>query len=214
MGLIKAFASSLMMEDVDLPPETRLDFVQGIDEEADKLEKIVANLLSVSRVESGRSQLNRRPTDLGQLIRETVAAMDVQSSRHRLVYDLPPEPLLATMDVRSIEQVMRNLLDNAVKYSPEGGTITVHGHRDQAQVLVAVSDQGMGIQSEDLDRVFERFYRVDNEVAQSVGGVGLGLAVCQSIVEAHGGHIWGESTFGEGSTFRFTLPGGAPGEER
>jgi two-component system sensor histidine kinase VicK len=115
------------------------------------------------------------------------------------------------VDARSIEQVMRNLLDNAYKYSPAGGTITIRGHQDETQVRVAVCDEGIGIPPEDLDRVFERFYRVNDEVGQSVGGVGLGLAVCQSIVEAHGGHIWIESTLGQGSTVRFILPAGAPG---
>jgi signal transduction histidine kinase len=202
-----------MMEDVDVPREAQLDFLQGIDEEADKLEAIVANLLSLSRMESGRLYLNRHPADVGQLIRELVATMDVQAPRHRLVCDLPHEPLMATMDARSIEEVMRNLVDNALKYSPEGGTITIHSRRDETQVLVSVSDEGIGIQPEDLERVFERFYRVDNKVGRSAGGVGLGLAVCRSIVEAHGGRIWVESTLGEGSTFLFTLPVAVPDRE-
>ena len=117
------------------------------------------------------------------------------------------------MDARSIEQVMRNLVDNAVKYSPAGGTITIQSYREGAQVWVAVSDEGIGIQSKDLDRIFERFYRVDSEVGRRAGGVGLGLAVCQSVVEAHGGRIWAESTLGEGSTFRFTLPIGVSAQE-
>jgi len=213
LGLIKAFCSSLRMEDVELPREAQLDFLQGIDEEADKLESIVSNLLSLSRMESGQLYLNRYPTDLGQLIQEIVAMMDAQAPGHRLICDLPHEPLVATIDARSIEQVVRNLVDNAIKYSPAGGAITVHSHREETQVLVAVSDEGIGIQPKDLERVFERFYRVDNEVGRSAGGVGLGLAVCRSIVEAHAGRIWVESTPGEGSTFYFTLPAAAPDHE-
>ena len=117
--------------------------------------------------------------------------------------------MVATVDPKHIEQVLRNLVSNAVKYSPEGGTITVQGRGDQRQLLVSVSDQGMGIPLEDLERVFERFYRVDSEITQRVRGVGLGLAVCRGMVEAHGGRIWVESTLGEGSTFYFTLPVGA-----
>jgi signal transduction histidine kinase len=199
-----------MMEDVELPREARLDFLQGIDEEADKLETIVANLLSLSRMESGRLYLNRYPTDLGQLIQEIVARMDAQAPEHRLICDVPREPLVAKMDARSIEQVMRNLVDNAIKYSPAGGAVTVHSHTDETQVWVSVSDEGIGIQPKDLERVFERFYRADTEVGRSAGGVGLGLAVCRSIVEAHGGRIWAESAPGEGSTFRFTMPVAAP----
>jgi signal transduction histidine kinase len=110
------------------------------------------------------------------------------------------------VDVRRIEQVLRNLLHNATKYSPDGGTITVRGRGDNGQILVWVSDQGVGIPPQDLERVFERFYRVDNEITQKTRGAGLGLSVCQGIVEAHGGRIWAESVLGEGSTFYFTLP--------
>jgi PAS domain S-box-containing protein len=213
LGLIKAFCSSLMMEDVTLDQETRADFLDGIDEEADKLETIVTNLLSLSRVESGRLYLDVRPTDVGHLIRRVSAAMamDIHLTEHRFVHDLPSEPLVANVDARSVEQVLRNLLSNALKYAPGGGTITVHGHRDETQVLIAVSDEGIGISSADLKRVFERFYRVDSKVTRNIGGVGLGLAVCKSIVEAHGGRIWVESVLGEGSTFTFTLPAEAQG---
>jgi two-component system sensor histidine kinase VicK len=113
---------------------------------------------------------------------------------------------VATVDPKRIEQVLRNLLSNAIKYSPEGGTITIQGRGEERQLLVRVSDQGIGIPSEDLERVFERFYRVENEITKTVRGVGLGLAVCQGIVKAHGGRIWVESTLGAGSTFSFTLP--------
>jgi two-component system sensor histidine kinase VicK len=122
------------------------------------------------------------------------------------VLDFPPEPLIATVDARAIERVLRNLLGNAVKYSPEGGTITVHGHREETHLLISVRDEGIGIPAEELDKVFERFYRIDRKETAEVGGVGLGLAVCRSVVESHGGHIWAESTPQEGSTFFFTLP--------
>jgi two-component system sensor histidine kinase VicK len=110
------------------------------------------------------------------------------------------------VDPKCIEQVLRNLLSNAVKYSPNGGTITVQGRKDEGRLLIQVSDQGIGIPEEDLDKVFERFYRVENEITQNIRGVGLGLPVCRGIVEAHGGRIWAESTLGVGSVFSFTLP--------
>jgi signal transduction histidine kinase len=100
-------------------------------------------------------------------------------------------------------------LGNAIKYSPGGGEITVCGRKDKRQLLIQVSDQGIGIPSGELEKVFERFYRIENDSTQSVRGVGLGLAVCRGIVEAHGGRIWVESTPGMGSTFYFTLPIGA-----
>jgi len=213
LGLIKVFCTTLLREDVDFDSETRREFLHDIDQETDKLEKIVDNLLDLSRMDGGRLHLDRRPTDVGQLAREVMEAMEVQLTQHRFVHDFPPDPLVATVDAKRIEQVLRNLLSNAVKYSPEGGTITVQGRGSERHVLVSVSDEGIGIPSQDLERVFERFYRVENKVAQRVRGAGLGLPVCWGIVEAHGGRIWVESTLGKGSTFYFTLKRGQ-GRER
>jgi len=208
LGLVKVFCTTLLREDVDFDREAQREFLRDIDEETNKLEKIVDNLLDLSRMDSGRMHLDRHPTDVGQLAREVVEDVEVQLTQHRLVHDFPSDPLVATVDPKRIEQVLRNLLSNAVKYSPEGGTITVQGHSDRYQLLIRVSDQGIGIPPQDLERVFERFYRVENEVTQRVRGAGLGLAVCRGIVRAHSGHIWVESTPGEGSTFYFTLKRG------
>ena len=135
-------------------------------------------------------------------------------SRHRLVTDLPEGTLTALVDAKRIEQVLRNLLDNAIKYSPDGGMIAVQAFRDDAKILVAVSDEGIGIPAEEWDRIFERFHRVENEITRRMRGAGLGLAVCRGIVEAHGGRIWAESQMGAGSTFCFTLPAHAWKEPR
>jgi len=206
LGLIQIFCTTLLREDVDFDRKTQREFLRDIEEETDKLEKIVDNLLDLSQMKDGRLHLEKCPTDLGQLAKEVMETMEVQLTQHRFVHDFPSDPLMATVDPKRIEQVLRNLLSNAIKYSPEGGTITVQGRGDKRQLLVRVSDQGMGIPSEDIERVFERFYRVENEITQGMRGVGLGLAVCRGIVEAHGGRIWVESTLGVGSTFYFTLP--------
>ncbi len=208
LGLIKICSSSLLAEDVDFDREVQLQFLQGIDEEADRLEEIVDNLLDLSQIESGRLRLNKRPTDLEQLARETVEAMEPQASHYHFIHDFPSQPLVAAVDPKRIEQVLRNLLSNAIKYSPDGGAITVKGCRDKDRVLITVADQGMGIPQWDLEKIFERFYRVEDETAERVRGVGLGLAVCRGTVEAHGGRIWAESTYGEGSTFHLDLPVG------
>ncbi len=212
LGLIKIFCTTLLREDVDFDLGTQREFLCDIEEETDKLEKIVDNLLDLSQMKDGRLHLEKCPTDLGQLAKEVVETMEIQLTQHRFVHDFPCDPLVATVDPKRIEQLLRNLLSNAIKYSPEGGIITIQGRGDKRQLLVRVSDQGMGIPSEDLERVFDRFYRVENEITQSVRGVGLGLAVCRGIVEAHGGRIWAESTLGVGSTFYFTLPVGAGSE--
>jgi len=213
LGLIKIFCTTLLRKDVDFDHETQREFLRDIEEETDKLEKIVDNLLDLSQMKDGRLRLDKRPTDVGQLakkVMETIKLeMGVQPPQHRFVHDFPSDPLVATVEPKRIEQVLRNLLSNAIKYSPEGGSITVQGRGDKRQLLIQVSDQGIGIPPEELDRVFERFYRVENEIIQSVRGAGLGLTVCQGIIEAHGGRIWVESTIGVGSNFYFTLPVGA-----
>jgi len=208
LGLIKVFCTTLLREDVEFDHETQREFLHNIDEETERLEKIVDNLLDLSRMESGRLRLDKHPTDIGRLAREVMDTieLDVQIRQHRFVHDFPSHPLMGTVDAKRIEQVLRNLLSNAVKYSPDGGTITVRGYGDKWQILVEVSDEGIGIPPQDLERVFERFYRVENENTQRVSGAGLGLAVCRGIVEAHGGHVWAESTPGVGSTFYFALP--------
>ena len=212
LGLIKIFCTTLMREDVKLDRETQLEFLCDIEAETDKLTGIVSNLLDLSRVDSGRLRLEEHATDIGQLVKGVMQEMESQLTRQRLVHDLPSGPLVGSVDSSRIAQVLRNLLSNAIKYSPAGGTITVRGYGDKEQIVVQVRDQGIGISGEDLDRVFERFYRVENETTRSVRGVGLGLAVCQGIVEAHGGRIWVESTLGVGSVFYFSLPVGAVSE--
>jgi PAS domain S-box-containing protein len=205
LGLIKVYSTTLLAEDVNFDHETEKECLRIIDEETERLETIVDNLLDLSRMESGRLHLDKRPTDMGQLVKEIVQAMGIQITQHSVVLDLPAHPLTAQVDARRIEQVLRNLLSNAIKYSPDGGTVTVLARGDDDQLLVGVSDEGIGIPFHDLERVFERFYRIENEATQRTGGAGLGLAVCRGIVEAHGGRIWAESVPGEGSTFYFTL---------
>ncbi len=206
LGLIKISSSSLLMDDADFDRETQQKFLNNISEETTKLEKIVEHLLDLGRIESGRLHLDKQPTDLGQLICNAISSMEALSDRHHLVSDLRPAPLMATVDAKRVEQVLRNLLDNAIKYSPDGGTITVQAYRDGQQILLAVSDEGIGIPAEEWDRVFDRFHRVENELTRRMRGAGLGLAVCRGIVEAHGGRIWMESQPGAGSVFCLTLP--------
>ena len=206
LGLIKISSSSLLMDDADFDRATQRKFLLNISEESTKLERIVEHLLDLGRIESGRLRLDKQPTDLERLVANTVESMAALSTRHRLTSHFPAEPLVAAVDAKRVEQVLRNLLDNAIKYSPEGGTITVQAYADNAQILLAVSDEGIGIPADEWERVFERFHRVENEITRRMRGAGLGLAVCRGIVEAHGGRIWTESQPGAGSTFCFTLP--------
>ena len=208
LGLIKIFATSLQREETSFDREIRQRFLHGIEDETDKLEEIVDNLLDLGRLDSERLRLDKQPTDLGELAERVLQAMRAQFTGHRFVYDLPPTPLVARVDAQRVEQVLRNFLTNAIKYSPVGGAIAVQGYQDEGEVLISVSDEGIGIPSQEQEKIFERFYRVDNKVTRRVRGAGLGLSVCQGIIEAHEGRIWFESTPGAGSTFYCLLPVG------
>jgi signal transduction histidine kinase len=205
LGLIRMLSTALMMEEVTFDAETHRQFLTGIEEETNRLEGIVDNLLDLSRMESGRLQLERRSTDLAKLARDAALAMEPELTGHHMVYDLPDEPLVAMVDVKRLEQVLRNLLSNAFKYSPTGGTITVRAFKHAEEITMCVQDEGIGIPMDEQARIFERFYRVDNQVTRTTSGAGLGLSICRWIVEAHGGRIQVQSAPGEGSRFCIVL---------
>jgi two-component system sensor histidine kinase KdpD len=210
LGIIKMSCSTLLRDDVDFDAATQRELLEDIEEQTDRLADIVDNVLHLSRVESGRIRLHRRSVDLHQLTRDVVRAMKMRLQQHRVIQRFPEHPLMADVDPQRIEEVLRNLLDNAVKYSPDGGTITIAGVPHEDHVLIRVRDEGIGIPPDALEKIFERFYRVPDERTQQVNGTGLGLAVCRGIVTAHGGEIWAECHIGGGSVFSFTLPAATP----
>jgi len=194
------------MDDVEFDRDTQRNFLSNIEEEVGKLQQIVENLLDMGRVEGGHLRLEKQPTNLAELVKNVVRGMKTLSTQHSFEYNFVSEPLMATVDVKRIEQVLRNLLDNAIKYSPNGGKIFVQGSLEKSQILISVTDQGIGIPADAWDKIFERFYRAENVITLRMRGAGLGLSVCQGIIEAHGGHIWVESQPGVGSIFCLTLP--------
>jgi PAS domain S-box-containing protein len=206
LGLIRMLSTALLMEEVTFDAETHRQFLGGIEEETDRLEGIVDNLLDLSRMESGRLQLDRHSTDLVKLVRDAAAAMEIELAGYRLAYDLPGTPLIAMVDAKRLEQVLRNLLNNAVKYSPVGAEIVVRASQHGDEIAICVQDEGIGIPPGEQDRIFERFYRADNELTRRTPGAGLGLSICKWIVEAHGGRIEVQSAPGEGSRFYVVLP--------
>jgi len=139
------------------------------------------------------------------LIRQVVDGMRMRTESHYFVVDLPSEMPRVLADQRRIPQVLTNLIDNAIKYTKRG-QITVACEIEPQQILVNVSDQGEGIPPAMLDKIFERFFQVDGASTRRVGGSGLGLSISRGIIEAHRGKLWAESTLGQGTTFRFTLP--------
>jgi PAS domain S-box-containing protein len=213
LALIKGYIATLLRQDLALGDETRKRFLRNIDEAADRLSRLIGELLSISRIEAGRLEFNLQSLDLGELVTEVLERLRLEASHCQLVAQLPPQELVVQADYDKVERVLLNLLTNAIKFSPEGGIVTVEGHWAEVPpgVLISVTDQGSGIPPEHLDRVFDKFYRSGDDLVRKTNGVGLGLYICKSIVEHHGGRIWVESTPGEGSTFKFTLPQDGPG---
>ena len=177
-----------------------------IGENAQALSRMIEDLLELSRLETGRFSLRLDQTDLADLARAVVASYVVQADRHRIVFEAEADLAPVPADPDRIRQVLANLVSNAVRYSPQGGTITVTLRHDKDAHVVEVVDEGIGINSEDLAHVFEPFYRARTEAAHHVRGAGLGLAIVKELVEAHGGGVWVESEPGRGSRFGFALP--------
>ncbi|HET8752395.1 MAG TPA: GAF domain-containing protein [Gaiellaceae bacterium] len=205
---IYGFAETLLRQDVMFGEEERLTFLRYIASESQRLTSIVDTLLNVARLDTGDLQVNLAETDVrdvvGQVL-ETVSGAEVNG--HRFVLDLPDEPLAARADPEKLRQVCSILVDNALRYSPEGGTVTVGAARRQDTVEVSIADEGLGIPQADQEQIFRKFYRgSDAELRAGAGGTGLGLFIARGLVTAMGGRIWVSSREGEGSRFAFELP--------
>jgi two-component system phosphate regulon sensor histidine kinase PhoR len=187
-------------------PSAAQRFVGLMDVEVDQLAQMVEELLELARIESGRVPLRMVPTRVEELVGPSVERMKQQAERAevRLVVDLPADLTPVLADCARASQVVTNLVHNAIKFTPKNGRVTVSAKEGDGEVIVSVTDTGIGIAAQDLPRIFERFYKADH--ARSGGGTGLGLAIARHIVEAHGGRIWATSIEGQGSTFSFALP--------
>ena len=205
LGSIKGYATTLLEHDGLLSREESREFLQIIDSESDRLDELIRNLLDMSRLEAGVLRMDREPVQMAEVVESCVRRVRRLTDRHQIRVEWACDRLIEA-DPRRIAQVVTNLLENAVKYSPDGGEIVVGGQLQGGAVQISVADQGVGIPTRDLHRVFDRFHRVEGEITKRVGGTGLGLAICQRLVEAHGGRIWVDSRLGKGSTFFFTLP--------
>ena len=205
LAALKALTETLMAGALEDPPAAHR-FLEQMETEVDSLSLMVNELLELSRIESGRVPLNLLPTRPIDIIQPAVERLRLQAERKGLTLGLEcPETLPPVMaDAIRIQQVLVNLLHNAIKFTPTGGQVTVGAGRQESWIQFTVSDTGIGIDNEDLPRIFERFYKVDR--SRSSSGTGLGLAIARHMVDAHGGRIWAESEPGNGSKFYFTLP--------
>ncbi len=192
--------------------ETRVEFYRIIDNECDRLRRLIDDLLNVSRIEAGRAmELQWQALDLSEMVHRVAEAQKSYAALHSFKFDCERPVATVYGDYDQVDRILTNLVSNAIKYSPQGGQITCALKDAGDFVEVAVTDQGIGIPPEHVEKIFERFHRVAGKGAP--GGTGLGLFLTKHLVEAHGGKIWVESEVGKGSTFHFTLPKKAPEQE-
>src|SRR5437588_2491394 len=206
LSSIKAAASSLLQEDVQWDEEARRSFALAIEHEADRLNRLVGNLLDMSRIEGGALKPEKEWYPVDELIHDVLDHMQPvlqgRTVQTHLPDDLPPVEL----DYLQMDQVLTNLIENAVRYTPPTSPIEVSVQIDGEWMVMSVADGGSGIPLADKERIFDKFYRVLGSQRSGTTGSGLGLAVCKGLVEEHGGHIWVENREGGGAIFRFTLP--------
>jgi PAS domain S-box-containing protein len=206
VALIKGYADTLRRTDARWDAATTQESLTVIVEEADRLNQLIDNLLDASRLQAGALPLEMDQVALDVLAERVARLFRTQTKSHDIVVRFPPDYPAVAGDMGRLEQVLNNLVSNAIKYSPDGGTIEISGRVLPNEVVVTVSDRGLGIPFEEQARVFERFFRGVRERNQSTPGAGLGLYLSKAIVEAHDGRVWVESHPGEGAAFSFAVP--------
>lgn len=201
---ILGFADFLLTEDI--PPEQQRSCLQTIFSETERLNELIGNFLELQRLKARTDPTTFRPLPLRSMVDRLVTTFHDSVARHNIVTTIPDglPPILGNID--QINDLLSNLLSNAVKYSPEGGVISIDAYAEEGSVIISVADQGIGIPQSLQEKIFEKFYRIDNSDRRRMGGTGLGLTLAREIVLAHGGRIWVESTPGQGSTFHVALP--------
>ena len=209
---IKGIVSSLLQKDIELGEETQEMLLSSVIEETDRLASLITNLLNMSRLEAGVWKPEKERCHVADIIHEALERQKWVYKKHIFETDLEPYLPEVYADYSQTRQVLINLLENAAAHSEEGTRIIVKGRAMDDEIVVSVSDQGVGIPQEDLGKIFDKFYRGTQKRGKP-GGTGLGLAICQAIVHGHGGEIWAESEIGRGSTFHFTLPVASLGTE-
>jgi len=206
LSLIKGYVETLLDGAKD-NPEVATKFLRTIDRNSERLKLLIEDLLTISELESGRMKMNLQLVALRPVIDKVFADLKARAQARRVSLIDDASDLRVHADANRLEQVLGNLVDNAIKYGREQGTVTVEARSvDHGQVEIVVRDDGPGIPPEALERVFERFYRIDKARSREQGGTGLGLSIVKHIVQSHGGRVWARSEPGSGVSFYFTLP--------
>ena len=208
---VKSYLEAL--DDGALSEPVAPDFVKVSLNETNRMMRMVSDLLSLSRIDNETSQLDIELTNFTAFITFILNRFDKIKSqsqedtkKYELIREYPITPIWVEIDTDKMTQVIDNILNNAIKYSPDGGKIKVGMKTTDAQLIISISDEGLGIPKKDLPRIFDRFYRVDKARSRAQGGTGLGLAIAKEIVKQHKGFIWAKSEYGKGSTFTIVLP--------
>ena len=206
LAAIEGYSTALLLEDVDWSKEKRDEFLRLIEEECISMEVMLREILDASIIDVDRLAIERQPIRLQQLAHEAAMEVRRRTEKHRMVVEFPPDFPILEVDPRWTKQALRNLLDNAVKYSPDGGLIVIRGKIRPTDVVISIADQGIGISPEDLIPLFERYFRASAATKLHIDGTGLGLPIARTLIEAQGGRIWVDSKVGEGTTVFFSLP--------
>jgi K+-sensing histidine kinase KdpD len=203
---IQGYSSALLLDEVDWSEEKGEKFLHMIEEESENMQSMLKDILDSSLIDVDQLIVERQPVRLQHLARDVADEMQYRTKIHSIIVDFPDKFPILEIDPRWIKQVFRNVLDNAIKYSPEGGLIVIRGEERLSDVVIMVADQGIGISPEDLIPLFERYFRVRSVASLHIPGTGLGLPIARAIIEGHSGRIWAESNLGEGTTIYFSLP--------
>ncbi len=208
MTSVKGYVDLLLMGATGPLTDMQRNFLTVIKTNADRLTALVNDILDLSRIETGKVKLDRSPAGIEPLIEQVAASMlpKIQEKKMQLTTVVPEGLPKVFGDPSRMIQILTNLVGNSYKYTPEGGAIIIHAYVRNGMMHVGVEDTGMGISKEDQQKIFDRFFRVDNPAVHEVSGTGLGLSITTSLIQMHGGDIWVESELGVGSIFTFTLP--------
>ena len=202
---LKAYVQMVLARSSKNADDLSSELLGKVDTQIRKMTEMINGFLNISRLDTGKIYLDKRNFILNELVKETMENFMLTISTHQLFF-VPAETLSVYADYEKIGHVLNNLLSNAVKYSPKGKLVKITCHQADDMAIVTVKDEGMGVKPQDIDKLFERFYRVESKHTQAISGFGIGLYLCSEIIQIHQGKIWIESENGVGSTFYFSLP--------
>jgi signal transduction histidine kinase len=203
---IKGFIVTLYHYDKEIPEEKRRVYLSVLNEETDRLTRLINELLDISRIESGRMEIQWRRVELPDIVQRVFDTLSVKANSISLKKDFSPDFPNVVADPDKLEQIFMNLIGNALRYAPASSAVTVTGRKHDGGIIIEVKDEGQGIAFSEQEKSFDKFYRLDNEINRKNPGTGLGLPICRALINLHGGKIWVESEANTGCRFLFTLP--------